>query len=127
VGSVALTIDGGWGGDQEIDLSSATVNGSTVGIQNSYTSTETLSEVVGATTNEPVAFIQVEKLRTDPTQADVIEPLSSAQGDVTGQFRQVDGKYIYNLKAETLGTGSFRVYMVIDNVKILTAGVFELR
>ena len=29
-------------------------------------------------------------------------------------FRKVDNKYIYNLKAENLGKGDFKVYLVID-------------
>jgi hypothetical protein len=129
VGSVALTIDGGWGGDQEIDLFSATVNGSTVGIQDSYTSTETLSEVVGATTNEPTAHIEVVKVNKDGTPIDVMETPSSAQGDTDGQFRQIDGKYMYNLKAETLGSGNFQVFMVVDGYGKVEnlPGVFELR
>ena len=79
-------------------------------------------------TNEPPAFIRVERQATDTTPLDVIEELSSAQGDTTGAFRQIDGKYMYNLKAETLQKGSFKVYMVIDGQKVLTnPGVFELR
>ena len=79
-------------------------------------------------TNEAPAQIRVEKINTDPTPVDVIEPLSSAQGDTSGSFRQIDGKYMYNLKAETLGKGNFKVFMVIDGTRVETApGVFELR
>ena len=164
VGSIALTVDSAWnGGDQEIDLNSATVglqsSDSTVVLQDSYTGapdiidplypdsttypawvpgpslvTQSESAWVPGPAGTPVqtnaipATIRVEKLNADPTPADVIEPLSSAQGDTTGEFRQIDGKYMYNLKAETLGKGSFKVYMVIGGNKVLTSpGVFELR
>jgi hypothetical protein len=161
VDSIALTIDGGWKGDQEINLMNVLVitgsTSSSKGIEDSYsgapdiidpdypTSTtypawvpgaplvetdEDVEQVVGAPvpTNEIPAFIKVERQNVDPTPDDVIEPLSSAQGDTTGQFRQIDGKYMYNLKAETLGKGSFKVYMVIDGNKVEPApGVFELR
>jgi len=68
------------------------------------------------------------KQATDTTPIDVIEELSSAQGDTTGQFRQIDGKYMYNLKAESLQKGSFKVYMVIGGTQVMNnPGVFELR
>jgi hypothetical protein len=152
---VRLAIDGGWGGNQELNLLSVDMDtdldaNDHVAIQDSYTgglepanpwdawtpgdpfveSDENVESVVGApvSTNEIPAFIQVEKQPTDSTPLDVIEVLSSAQGDSTGQFRQIDGKYMYNLKAETLGKGSFKVYMVIDGVRVNNLpGVFELR
>ena len=131
VDSVALIVESGWqqnvlGGDQKVDLQSATVNSSTKTIDDSYTSTETLSEVVGATTNEPPAKILVQKVAKDGTPLDVVEQLSSAQGDTSGQFRQIDGKYMYNLKAETLGAGNFQVFMVVDGYGQVM-DVFELR
>jgi hypothetical protein len=163
VGSIALTVDGGWAGDQNLNLMSALVrtgnNESVVTVADSYqgapdiidpnfpTSTTFPAWVPGPSlvetttgpwvagpagtpvqTNAIPATIRVEKLNADPTPADVIEPLSSAQGDTTGEFRQIDGKYMYNLKAETLGKGSFRVYMVIDGQRVdASPGVFELR
>jgi hypothetical protein len=163
VGSVALTVDSGWqnapNGDQRINLFSATVNGSTKALQNSYqgapdiidplypssttypawvpgpslVTTTTGAWVPGPAgtpvqTNEPPAFIKVVKVNKDGTPIDTIEQLSSAQGDTDGKFRQIDGKYMYNLKAETLGSGNFYVYMVIDDVQVMNnPGVFELR
>jgi hypothetical protein len=88
----------------------------------------TVSTSNAVQTNDIPAKIRVEKLNGDPTPADVMEDLSSAQGDTTNFFRQIDGKYMYNLKAETLGKGSFKVYMEIDGTKVvISPGVFELK
>ena len=59
----------------------------------------------------------------------VNETLSSAQGDNSGLFRQIDGKYMYNLKIESLtGPGDYRVYMDVNGDGILRSpGVFSLR
>jgi hypothetical protein len=157
VGSVALTIDGGWGGDQEIDLSSATVNGSTVNIADSYAgapdvdlnhdgyddawvpgpSLVTLTTgawvpgPLGAPvqTNAVPAKLVVKKFNDGNNTEVVNEVLSSAQGDATGMFRQIDGKYMYNLKIESLtGPGDYRVYMNINGQDVLTSpGEFSLR
>jgi len=88
---------------------------------------QTVSTSAGVQTNAIPAFIKVVKVAKDQTPIDTIEELSSAQGDTTGQFRQIDGKYMYNLKAETLGAGNFNVYMVIDNNVVQAPGVFELK
>jgi hypothetical protein len=153
VNSIALTVDGGWKGDQEIDLSSALVrtgsNESVVTIADSYSGgpdteaawvpgpslvEETPGEWVAGPAGTPVqtnaipAKILVEKYNDGVTETFNSEELSSAQGDTTGTFRQVDGKYIYNLKAETLGKGDFKVFMVINGQKVATTpGVFTLR
>jgi hypothetical protein len=93
-----------------------------------YSDWNVVSTIGAVPTNAVPAFIKVVKQATDTTPIDVIEELSSAQGDTTGQFRQVDSKYLYNLKAESLGKGNFKVYMVVDGNTILTnPGVFELR
>ena len=159
VTSVALIIDGGWGGDQVVDLHSATVNQSTKALQDSYQgapdiidpaypdsttfpawvpgpSKVTTSEsawVPGPAgtpvqTNAVPAKILVEKYNDGVTETFNSEELSSAQGDTTGTFRQIDGKYMYNLKAETLGKGDFKVFMVINGQKVATSpGLFTLR
>jgi hypothetical protein len=140
VTSVSLVLDGGWGGDQELDLQSAQVNGSSIAVPATVNAPTTSTTVSGAwepigtglpvQTNEPPAYLQVRRFNDgDPESGAVLEPLSSAQGDVTGQFRQIDGKYIYNLKVESLGSkpGDYKVYMVIDDQLIESPGIFSLK
>jgi hypothetical protein len=151
--SVYLVVDAG---DQELDLHGATVNGSHKDVLDSYTgghdtveawspgqpdvvtvpgTWETISTSAGVQTNAVPAKIVVIKSPNDPTPIDVSESLSSAQGDTSGYFRQIDGKYMYNLKAETLGKGSFNVYIAPDgytnaqsDARVLeNPGVFELK
>jgi hypothetical protein len=156
--SVALTVDSAWnGGDQEIDLSSATFNGSTVNIADSYDGApdvdlnhdgyddpwvpgpSLVTSTTGAwvpgplaapvQTNAVPAKLVVKKFNDGNNTEVVNEVLSSAQGDATDMFRQIDGKYMYNLKIESLtGPGDYRVYMNINNVDVLTSpGEFSLR
>jgi hypothetical protein len=151
--SVYLVVDAG---DQELDLHGATVNGSHKDVLDSYTgghdtveawspgqpdvvtvpgTWETISTSAGVQTNAVPAKIVVIKSPNDPTPIDVSESLSSAQDDTSGYFRQIDGKYMYNLKAETLGKGSFNVYIAPDgytnaqsDARVLeNPGVFELK
>jgi len=144
VNNVSLVVDSCWNGvNQKLNIVSATVgiNGVDSTTVNPLAPRTTTSHVVTpgtvwtqvsttnpVQTNEPVAFVKVVKQATDTTPIDVIEELSSAQGDTTGQFRQIDGKYMYNLKAESLQKGSFKVYMVIGGTQVMNnPGVFELR
>jgi hypothetical protein len=118
---VSLIVDSGWGGDQKLNVVDATVNGSTKTMP-----TSTVSGPVQ--TNEPVAKIQVMRYNDNNDETLVTETLASAQGDTDGIFRQVDGKYIYNLKAENLGKGDFKVYMVIDGQRVDSSpGIFSLK
>lgn len=118
---VSLIVDGGWGGDQKLNIVDATVNGSTKTMPVSAYSAP-------VQTNEPVAKIEVVRYNDQQEETVITEPLSSAQGDTSGVFRQVDGKYIHNLKAETLGKGDFKVYMVIDGQRVDSSpGVFSLK
>jgi hypothetical protein len=124
------------GGDQEIDLSSATFNGSTVNIANSYAGApdvdldhdgfddawvpgpSLVTSTTGAwvpgplgtpvQTNDVPAKLVVKKFNDGNNSEVVNEVLASAQGDATGMFRQIDGKYMYNLKIESLtGPGDY--------------------
>jgi hypothetical protein len=139
-----LIVDGCWtGADQVLDLQSASVNQASklipeLVLVSNHSATEESDPVTTSAwvqTNQVPAKIVVEKRASDPTVYDGIEQLSSAQGDSTGQFRQIDGKYMYNLKAETLGVGNFNVYIAPDgytnaqgNAKVLVSpGVFELK
>src|SRR4029453_16901542 len=73
-----------------------------------------LSESAPVQTNAIPAKIVVIKGPNDPTPIDISETLSSAQGDTSGWFRQIERKYMYNMKAETLGAGNFNVYIAPD-------------
>jgi hypothetical protein len=77
----------------------------------------------------PSAYIKVKKFNDGVGYEVVNETLSSAQGDDSGKFRQIDGKYMYNLKIESLtGPGDYRVYMNINGQDVLTSpGEFSLR
>jgi hypothetical protein len=117
VNYVALVLDGGWGGDEIVNLTSASVNG------NSFT----FPAPTTVQTNAPAA--QMDLVRTaGGTVGSIDESLiTSAQGDTGGNFRQVDGKYIYNLDVSGLGTGTYNVYMKINGTDVQTPGVFALR
>jgi hypothetical protein len=80
-------------------------------------------------TNDVPAKLVVKKFNDGNNTEVVNEVLSSAQGDATGMFRQIDGKYMYNLKIESLtGPGDYRVYMNINGQDVLTSpGEFSLR
>jgi hypothetical protein len=118
---VSLVVDSGWGGDQKLNVVDATVNESTKTMPVS-----TYSAPVQ--TNEPDATVEVVRYNDGVAETIATETLSSAQGDTGGVFRKVDGKYIYNLKAETLGKGGFKVYMVIDGQRVdSNPGVFSLK
>jgi hypothetical protein len=156
VASVALIVDSGWqqnvlGGDQEIDLSSATVNGSTVNVQDTYTgghdvspgawppgprdvtSDEDTAQWVPGPEGTPVQtnavpaklhFVKVDNVPDGPVTEVAV---SSAQGDTSGMFRQIDGKYMYNLKLDGLSAGTYKVYMNIDGQDIQSPGTFSLK
>jgi hypothetical protein len=118
VNYVALVLDSGWGGDQIVNLTSASVNG------NGFT-------FPGATTvqtNAPAAQMDLVRTAGTGTIGSVDESLlTSVQGDAGGNFRQVDGKYIYNLDVSSLGTGTYNVYLKINGADVQSPGVFALR
>lgn len=82
-----------------MDLTSATVNDSTFAMPASTT----------AQSNTTPMYLDISKGSSyDSGTAD--ETLSSAQGDTGGVFRQVDGKYIYNLDVSSLqGPGTYQL------------------
>ena len=153
---VRLAIDGGWGGDQEIDLLSVDMDtdlaaNDHVDIQDSYTGglepadpwvawspgnpdVKTVQGVPTTITSSPVqtnavpARIVIKRVINDVTAVDVAENLiSSVQGDTSEQFRQIDSKYMYNLEVAPLGKGNYNVYMSINGSLVQDPGVFELR
>ncbi len=140
-------------GDQEVNLSSVVFNGVIKDIEDSYTGghdtveawspgspdvtsdANTAQWVPGPTgtpvqTNVPSAYIKVKKFNDGVGYEVVNETLSSAQGDDSGKFRQIDGKYMYNLKIESLtGAGDYMVYMDVNGDGTLeeAPGVFSLK
>jgi hypothetical protein len=97
VSEVDLVVDGGWGGDQVLNLTDATV-GYTGG-----SSMFAMPASITTQTNSAPAYLYLLKNSdaTPPAQIDETT-LTSTQGDSGGQFRQVDGKYIYNLPVSNL-------------------------
>jgi hypothetical protein len=97
VTSVSLVLDAGWGGDQVLNLTDAnvTVNGTS--------STFTMPGPVTTQTNAAPMWLYLYKNSSATPAAQIDEALlTSTQGDSGGQFRQVDGKYIYNLPVSNL-------------------------
>jgi hypothetical protein len=102
VNNVVLVVDGGWGTgpngthDQVIDLTDATVT---------YTggsSTFTMPGSITTQSNAAPAWISLNKTSGSAPGPVDETTLFSTQGDTGGQFRQVDGKYIYNLPVKSL-------------------------
>jgi hypothetical protein len=145
VNNVSLVVDSCWAGtDQKLDIDYATVGikGEDSTITNPLAAKTSNSEVVTpgtvwtligtsnpVQTNDVPAKLVVKKFNDGNNTEVVNEVLSSAQGDATGMFRQIDGKYMYNLKIESLtGPGDYRVYMNINGQDVLTSpGEFSLR
>jgi hypothetical protein len=101
VNNVVLVVDGGWGGDQILNMTDAAV---TYDIGSGpVSSTFTMPAASAPTqTNAVPAWIYLTKTSgTAPGPIDE-STITSAQGDAGGQFRQVDGKYIYNLRVSFL-------------------------
>jgi hypothetical protein len=105
VNSVALIVDSGaWEGNtQQVQLVDANV---TIGTNtSSYTpgTVGSTSDTGWVNDNSASAWISLSKT-SGATPAGAIDEttLTSTQGDTGGQFRQVDGKYIYNLPVSNL-------------------------
>lgn len=103
VNNVVLVVDGGWGGpngpsDQVLNLTDATVS------YNGGSSTFTMPAATAPTqTNADPAWLYVYKSSSATPGGQIDEQLlTSTQGDTGGKFRQVDGKYIYNLPVSNL-------------------------
>ena len=114
---ISLVVDSGWGGDQALVLSSATVNDNTW-----------VPETGGPTpvNNLPDAEILITK--TAGSGSGVInEPLTIQPSDNDGMFRKVDSKYMYNLDVRSLlGAGTYEVRVMIDGVPASGPAVFKL-
>lgn len=125
VSYVALVVDSGWGGDQVLTVSSVEVNGN-VNVSPTADAVDETSTTPVAT-NAPAAVLHLVKT-TGTVSSSVDETLvTSAQGDTGGHFRQVDGKYIYNLDVSGLGAGKYQAFIQIDGKDVDSAGVFALK
>ena len=117
-----LMLDSGWGGDQRVSLTSATVATST------YTETFTPQPESSMTPIRPTsqALFGISKIGVTPPGV-VNEPVTIQPRDSNGIFRIVDGKYMYNLATSSLmGAGTYNVYATIDGTTLLVAG-FDLK
>jgi hypothetical protein len=135
VNNVVLVLDGGWGGTQVVDVSSLTVNDNTkvdpLADALSTSSSTTVSNPTYGTpvqTNAPAATLRLDRTVGTGALGSIDESLlTSAQGDTGGHFRQVDGKYIYNLDVTGLGVGQYAAHIVIGDTPVETPGVFGLK
>lgn len=120
VDSVALVLDGGWGGDQVVSLTSATVNTNTFIVP-------TGSSAVAPTCNLPGATIKI--TRTSGAGSGSVNETTTIQpNDTNGVFRVVDCKYMYNLDVSSLsGVGIYKVEVLIGGVAATGPAFFELR
>ena len=114
----SLVLDSGWGGDQVLTLTNATVNG------NTFTGTTGGSS---PTCDLPTAEIQITKTAGAGTGA-VNEPVTIQPADNNGFFRVVDCKYMYNLATSSLsGPGTYKVEAVINGTPAGGAVTFDLK
>jgi hypothetical protein len=104
---VALVLDSGWGGDQVVSLSSATLNDNTWTPSPSDTPTPTCAL--------PPANIKITK--TAGSTPGVVNEVAAIQPTDTGsQFRVLSCNYMYNLATSSLsGAGTYTVEVVINN------------
>jgi hypothetical protein len=107
----SLVLDSGWGGDQRLTLSSATVNDNTF--------VPPAESPLSATCPTQQASIKITKVDGTPS-GDVNEPITIQPQDNDGIFRIVDCKYMYNLATSSLsGVGTYNVYAVINGTSIM--------
>jgi hypothetical protein len=116
---VALVLDSGWGGDQRLTLTSATVN------DNTYTPAP--ASPVATTCDLPTATIKITKV--DGASSGLVnEPLTIQPSDDNSLFRQVDCKYAYNLATSSLsGAGRYTVSAVVGGHQASGEASFDLR
>jgi hypothetical protein len=114
----SLVLDAGWGGDQRLTLTSATVN------TNTFTPQPPTPPTATCPTSQ--ALIGITKVSTSPTGV-VNEPETIQPQDNNGVFRIVDCKYMYNLATGSLmGAGTYNVSATIDGTTFPVA-TFDLK
>jgi hypothetical protein len=122
-----LIVDSGFAGDEDVDLTNATVG---VGGATPYTQTFTPqpASATAPTCDLPTnATIKITKTSGTPT-GDVNEPISIQPNDTNNTFRVVDCKLMYNLATSSLsGVGTYTVSAVINGTAASNPAVFDLR
>jgi len=113
----SLVLDGGWRGDQRLNVSNTTVN------DNAYQFVTAAGGTFAPTCVLPTATIAVGK--NDPVTDGAIneEPVQSGLIDSGNQFRVVDCKYQYILSIPSLeGSGTYQVQIWINGIRVPTPG-----
>jgi hypothetical protein len=123
----SLVLDSGWGGDQRLTLTSATVG--TAADSNTFTPSP--ATPLTPTCDLPPATIRVTKT-SGTGSGDVNEPVSIQPNDTNGDFRTVDCKYMYNLATASLpgggGVGRYKVEALINGTTpAANPAYFDLR
>jgi hypothetical protein len=114
----SLVLDAGWGGDQRLTLTSATVN------TNTFTPQPPTPPTPTCPTSQ--ALIGITKVSMSPTGV-VNEPETIQPQDNNGVFRIVDCKYMYNLATGSLmGAGTYNVSATIGSTTFPVA-TFDLK
>jgi hypothetical protein len=119
---VSLMLDSGWGGDQRLTLTSATVRMGT--FPDTFTPQQASELTPVCPTSQ--ALIGISKVGTSPS-GDEMEFMTIQPGDNDGIFRIVDCKYMYNLATSSLmGAGDYNVVATIDGTQFDVA-TFSLK
>ena len=112
---VSLVLDGGWRGDQKLNVSNTTVN------DNIYQFVSSAGGAFAPTCTLPAATIEVDK--SDPVADGAIneEPVQASLVDSGNAFRVVDCKYQYILSIPKLqGAGTYFVELKIGGTTVPT-------
>src|SRR5215212_5328159 len=116
----SLVLDGGYLGDQVVDLTAATVNDNTL--------TMPSSQPAHRVCDLPPARLKWSIDDLSPSSGAVNEARSIQRKDTGAYFRRVDCKYIYNLDVRSLsGPGTYRVYPEINGSLVEPPAKFALR
>jgi hypothetical protein len=120
-----LIVESGYVGDQDVDLTSATV-GVTTGTP--YTETFTPEPASATTPVCPTDEATISITKSDGVSSGPVnEPVSIQPQDDDGIFRIVDCKYMYNLATSSLsGVGTYTVFATIGSTTF-TVGMFDLK
>ena len=119
----SLVLDSGWGGDQQVTVTSATVK--TAAFTDTFTPQPASALAPVCPTQEASILIT----KTDGSSTgDVNEAVSIQPADNNGIFRIVDCKYMYNLATTSLrGVGTYKVSAVINGVTASNPASFDLK
>jgi hypothetical protein len=99
VSDVSLVLDGGWGGDQVMNLSDASVT--TTGGSSMFTWPAPIAGVAVDPSTVPM-YVYLYEVSGNTPGAVVDENLVNTQGDTGGQYRAADGMYMYNFPVSNL-------------------------